>query len=80
MKPENLSMKTIINKLDFLKKQFLFNETSEKEDSQLFATKLTEKIPDPRNAKEHYQSFIRKENIKLKTIKLSNYQKSNYQK
>ena len=25
---------------------------------QLFATKLKEKIPDSRNAKEHYQSFI----------------------
>ena len=25
---------------------------------------LTEKIPDPRNAKEHYQSFIRKKNAK----------------
>ena len=24
------------------------------------ANKLTEKIPDPHNAKEHYQSFIRK--------------------
>ena len=29
-------------------------------DLQLFATQLTGKIPDPRNAKEHYQSFIRK--------------------
>ena len=25
---------------------------------QLFATKLKEKMPDSRNAKEHYQSFI----------------------
>ena len=30
----------------------------------LFATKLTEKIPDPRNAKEQYQSFIREKNTK----------------
>ena len=28
------------------------------------ATKLTEKIPDPGNAKEHYQSFIRKKTKK----------------
>ena len=28
------------------------------------ANKLIEKIPDPRNAKEHYQSFIRKKNAK----------------
>ena len=28
----------------------------------LFANKLIEKIPDPLNATEHYQSFIRKKN------------------
>ena len=28
----------------------------------LLATKLIDKIPDPRNAKEHYQSFVRKKN------------------
>ena len=28
MKSETLSLKTITNKLDFLKKQLLFNETS----------------------------------------------------
>ena len=39
----------------------------------LLATKLTEKIPDPRNAKEHYQSYIRKKKHKInKTIK-NNY-------
>ena len=32
------------------------------------STKLIEKIPDPRNAKEHYQSFIRK---KTKSVKQS---------
>ena len=31
-----------------------------KKDSQLFATKLIEKIPNPHNVKEHYQSFLRK--------------------
>ena len=31
---------------------------------QLFAIKLTEKIPHPRNAKQHFQSFIRKKNTK----------------
>ena len=30
----------------------------------LLANKSIEKIPDPRNAKEHYQSFIRKKNTK----------------
>ena len=31
-------------------------------DLLLLADKLLEKLPDPRNAKEHYQSFIRKKN------------------
>ena len=40
----------------------------------LLATKLIEKILDPRNAKEHYQSFIRKKNTKLvKQLKLITY-------
>ena len=29
---------------------------------QLLATKVTEKIPDLRNGKDHYQSFPRKKN------------------
>ena len=33
-----------------------------KKDLLLLANKLIEKVPDPRNAKEHYQSFLRKEN------------------
>ena len=35
-----------------------------KKDFLLLATKLIEKIPDPHNAKEHYQSFIREKNTK----------------
>ena len=35
-----------------------------KKDLLLLANRLIEKIPDPRNAKEHYQSFIRKKNSK----------------
>ena len=38
---------------------------------QLYVTKLIEKIPDPRNAKKHYQLFIKKKKIN-KTIK-NNY-------
>ena len=38
----------------------------------MLATKLTEEIPDPRNANEHYQPFIRKKNKISKTIK-NNY-------
>ena len=48
---ETLSLKTVINELDLQRKQ-LFNKKSEKENLQLFATKLTEKTPNPSNAKE----------------------------
>ena len=36
----------------------------QKKDLDFFVTKLTEKMPDPRNAKKHYQSFLRKKNTK----------------
>ena len=35
-----------------------------RKDLLLLANKLIEKISDPRNAKEHYQLFIKKENTK----------------
>ena len=31
----------------------------------MFAKKLTEKIPDPNNAKEYYQSYLSEKNTKL---------------
>ena len=41
----------------------------------LLANKLIEKITDPSNAKEHYQTFIRKKNRKLvKQFEISTYQ------
>ena len=47
------------------KKKLLFNEMLEKKkDLLLLANKLIEKIPDSRNAKEHYQSLLRKKNTK----------------
>ena len=64
IKPETLSLKAVINKLNFSKKTVISNETFEKKDLLLLTTKLTVKLPDPRNAKEHYQSFIRKKNTK----------------
>ena len=40
----------------------------------MLTSKLTENIPVARNAKEHYQSFIRKKNTKLvKQLKLITY-------
>ena len=43
----------------------------QKKNLQFFATKLTEKIPDPHNNKEHYQSFVRNKHKISKTIKHS---------
>ena len=41
----------------------------------LLANKLTEKITDPRNAKEHNQSFLRKKNTKsVKQSEIITYQ------
>ena len=46
-----------------------------KKDLLLLPNKLIEKIPDPRNAKEHYQSFIRKKNRKsVKQSEIITYQ------
>ena len=64
MNSETLSLKAIVNKLDLLKKKNLIQWNNWKKDLFLFATKLIEKILDPRNAKEHYQSFIRRKNTK----------------
>ena len=55
IKPETLSLKAVINKLNFSKKTVISNETFEKKDLLLLTTKLTVKLPDSRNAKEHYQ-------------------------
>ena len=43
-------------------KRIVFSK--EKKDQQLFAIKLIEKLHDPCNTKEHYQSFRRNKNTK----------------
>ena len=43
------------------------------------ANKLIQKVPDPRNAKEHYQSFIRKKNRKsVKQSEIITYQSKTF--
>ena len=42
-----------------------------RKDLLLLANKLIEKVPDPRIAKEHYESFLRKKNRKTKHSKNS---------
>ena len=51
-----------------------------KRDLLLLANKLTEKIPDPCNAKEYDQSFIRKENTKsVKQSEIIAYQPKTFE-
>ena len=58
----------------------LFNETFAKKGLLLLTTKLTEKIPDPCNAKELYQSFMRKKNTKsLKQSKVITQQPKTFE-
>ena len=60
MNSEALFLKNIISELDFLKETYYSMKHQQIIDLQLFATRLKEKNPDSLNAKEHYQSFIRK--------------------
>ena len=65
---ETLSLKTITKELDFLRKTATFQWNAWK-GILLLANKLIEKIPDLRNAKENYQSFITQKKHKIsKTI------------
>ena len=60
MKSDTLSLKTIIEELEFLKKTVIIQWRAWKKYLLLLANKLIEKTSDPRNDKEHYQSFIKK--------------------
>ena len=65
MKSNTLSLKTIITKLDFLKKiSFSSMKHLTKKDLLSLANKLIRNIPDPRNATEHYQSLLINKNRK----------------
>ena len=46
----------------------------------MLANKLIEKIPDPRNIREHYQLFIRKKNTKsVKQSEIITYQPKTFE-
>ena len=63
MKSKILPLETNINELDSLKK-ISYNSMKHlnKKYLLLLANKLTKNIPNSRNTKEHYQSFITKKN------------------
>ena len=62
MNSETLSLKTVINKLDLLKKAIINQRNVRKEDLFLLATKLIDKITDPSNTKK-CNKFVKQSNI-----------------
>ena len=62
MTSETLSLKTIIKISIFLRKQLLFKEKLETKNLLLLSNIIIEQAPDPHNAKEPYESFLRKKN------------------
>ena len=60
-----LYWKVIIDESDLLKNTFVIQwNIKRKNDLRLLVTKLTEKILDISNAKEHYQLFLKNKNKK----------------
>ena len=75
LKDDFKSLKTIVNELCFLKKAVIIQWKARKKKLLLLANKLIEKVRDPLNAKEHYQSFITKKNRKsVKQPEIITYQ------
>ena len=64
MNSETLSLKTIIDKLIFSNKIVIIQWNIRKKDQKLFGTKITEKVSDPSNAKEYYNSYFKRKNKK----------------
>ena len=66
MNSKTLALETIIKKIEFLKESGYYSMKCLKiKGLWLLATKLIEKLPDPSNAKECYNSYLkRKKNTK----------------
>ena len=64
MNSETLSLKTIIDKLIFSNKIVIIQWNIRKKDQKLFGTKITEKVSDPSNATEYYNSYFKRKNKK----------------
>ena len=77
MNPETLSLKTVINELDMLKKEVIIQWNVWKIKLLLLALKLIEKIPDPHNVKEHHN--IRKKNTQSVNQKKITYQPNTFE-
>ena len=73
-------MKITTKELDFLKKAVIIQWNAWKKDCLLVTYKLIEKVPNFRNAKEHYQPLIRKKSRKsVKQSKIITYQPKSYE-
>ena len=80
MKSETLSLKTILNELDVASKTGIIQWNAWKKGFAIVREQINKKIRDPRNAKEHYQSFMRKKNTKsVKQSETSTYQPKTFE-
>ena len=84
-KIRNFIFKNYYQRIGFSKENSYYSVKSlkrkKKKKMLLLASKLIEKIPDSRNAKEHYQSFIRKKNTKsVKQSEIITYQPKSFWK
>ena len=74
MNSETLSLKTIMNKLDLLKKKVNIQwNVWKKKDLLLLATNLIKRIPDPHIAKEQCQSLKQRETKPIKQSEIITY-------
>ena len=77
MKTETLSMRNVIKQLDFLKRKVIVHWNPLKKKG--YCCLLTN-IPDQRNAKEQYESFLRKKNKKsVKQSAIFTYRPNTFQ-
>ena len=51
-------------RIGFCKENSYYSKCLKRTDLLLLASKLIEKMPDPRNVKKHYESFLREKNRK----------------
>ena len=78
MNSKILSLKTVNKRIEFVKEKGFYSlKLLKKKRFVLACGQINRKILDPRNAKEHYQSFIRKKNTKSETI---TYQPKTFEK
>ena len=79
---KNVIFESYYKRIEFSKEDSYYAmKRLKKKDLLLLANKLIEQIPDPRNAKKHYQSFMRKKNTKsVKQSKIITYQPKTFEK